>query len=52
MPQMSPMWWTLIYISSITILFLNMIIMYYYKNSTKSMNKMKYLNNNVKNWKW
>nr|ATL58808.1 ATP synthase F0 subunit 8 [Stephanitis chinensis] len=52
MPQMSPMWWTMIYISSITILFSNMIIMYFYKNNMKSISKINFLNKTVKNWKW
>nr|YP_009488356.1 ATP synthase F0 subunit 8 [Metasalis populi]AWD31615.1 ATP synthase F0 subunit 8 [Metasalis populi] len=53
MPQMSPMWWTLIYISSISILFLNVIIMFFYKNSMNKMNLVK--NKKVcmsENWKW
>nr|AJF94299.1 ATP synthase F0 subunit 8 [Corizus sp. 'albomarginatus'] len=51
MPQMSPLWWELLYIMFILLFMIMMIIIYYNKN-------YKYKNNiiskkiNQLNWKW
>uniref|UniRef100_A0AAU7YTU4 ATP synthase F0 subunit 8 n=1 Tax=Stephanitis macaona TaxID=3156568 RepID=A0AAU7YTU4_9HEMI len=51
MPQMSPMWWTFMYLSSILVMFISMILMFFYKNNKIKNNKLNY-NIKNKNWKW
>nr|YP_010710148.1 ATP synthase F0 subunit 8 [Stephanitis nashi]WCS41448.1 ATP synthase F0 subunit 8 [Stephanitis nashi] len=53
MPQMSPMWWTLIYTVSTMIFLSTMILMFFYKNNlNKKLKIMNYFNKTNKNWKW
>nr|YP_009731645.1 ATP synthase F0 subunit 8 [Neoplerochila paliatseasi]QHR79419.1 ATP synthase F0 subunit 8 [Neoplerochila paliatseasi] len=51
MPQMAPMWWSLMYMFTLTTLYLMMIMVFFNKNQKESMksNKINFKNNN---WKW
>nr|YP_008854355.1 ATP synthase F0 subunit 8 [Corythucha ciliata]AGM48379.1 ATP synthase F0 subunit 8 [Corythucha ciliata]WRW11496.1 ATP synthase F0 subunit 8 [Corythucha ciliata] len=51
MPQMSPMWWTMIYGSTLMSIMIMMTMMFYWKNNKIIKSNMKIMFNN-KNWKW
>nr|YP_009685238.1 ATP synthase F0 subunit 8 [Corythucha marmorata]QDM37020.1 ATP synthase F0 subunit 8 [Corythucha marmorata] len=51
MPQMMPMWWTLIYMSTLMSITIMMTMMYYWKSNQLIIKKMNIKHNN-KNWKW
>nr|QDI93781.1 ATP synthase F0 subunit 8 [Tuxedo cruralis]QDI93794.1 ATP synthase F0 subunit 8 [Tuxedo cruralis]QDI93819.1 ATP synthase F0 subunit 8 [Tuxedo cruralis]QDI93832.1 ATP synthase F0 subunit 8 [Tuxedo cruralis] len=53
MPQMSPMWWTTLFLVFLATYMLVMVIMYTY-NIYQIMNNSSKKNNNIKNinWKW
>nr|YP_010502865.1 ATP synthase F0 subunit 8 [Doratura homophyla]UXD78629.1 ATP synthase F0 subunit 8 [Doratura homophyla] len=50
MPQMAPMWWTLIMIMSILMLLMTLIMTYFsYVNINKKINNKNY---EIFHWKW
>nr|YP_009488369.1 ATP synthase F0 subunit 8 [Tingis cardui]AWD31628.1 ATP synthase F0 subunit 8 [Tingis cardui] len=51
MPQMAPMWWTMIYMSTVTMLLMMMIMMYFQKSNSMKTKSINFLKKN-KNWKW
>nr|ATF28607.1 ATP synthase F0 subunit 8 [Norvellina sp. EMHAU-15062816] len=50
MPQMAPMLWTTIMMSTCTMMMMMIIIKYF--TMSKSIKQMKKLNNSYLNWKW
>nr|UBQ33985.1 ATP synthase F0 subunit 8 [Cysteochila lineata] len=51
MPQMAPMWWSLMYLLSLTTVFLMVVMMFFNKNQKSNTMKSK-INIKSINWKW
>uniref|UniRef100_A0AAU7YS58 ATP synthase F0 subunit 8 n=1 Tax=Rhopalus qinlinganus TaxID=3151527 RepID=A0AAU7YS58_9HEMI len=51
MPQMSPLWWEMLYIIFI-MMFMIMIIIMYYNKTTELKNNIHNKKINQLNWKW
>nr|YP_009488382.1 ATP synthase F0 subunit 8 [Trachypeplus jacobsoni]AWD31641.1 ATP synthase F0 subunit 8 [Trachypeplus jacobsoni] len=53
MPQMAPMWWTMINLSVTTIIMVMVTLMFFQKNYMKKLEQTTYKTNiEQKNWKW
>nr|AZL35844.1 ATP synthase F0 subunit 8 [Ectemnonotum fruhstorferi] len=51
MPQMSPMWWTTLFLMFNSMFLLTNMLMYYIFNMNNKMNMMNMLKNQM-NWSW